>query len=318
MKLKKYGPVLEPQGDIGAIFNCGAIEYKGEILLLARVIKKGYKKREGGGFDNYISEIWMARSKDGKNFKLDDKPFIKPGQSFDKYGCEDPRITKLGDDFFITYTALSTPAFEDGGNRVGLASTTDFNKITKYGIIGPDVGNKDAAIFPRKINGKIAVLHRVMPNIQIMYFDSISQLKQNRDEQYWINYCESLDDYVVIRRGACYWDEDRIGGGPPPIKTDHGWLLIYHSIDKHHVYRAGVALLDLNDPQKILARTCVPLLEPEEDYEKHGDIPSVVFPEGAVIRDGELFLYYGAADKTCCLATCQMDELMEFLFENKV
>lgn len=315
MKLKRKGIVLKPKGKIGAIFNCGAIEHEGKIYLLPRVIKKGYKKKEGGGFDNYISEIWLAESSDGKRFKLSDGPIIKPDQDYDLYGCEDPRVTKLNDEYFITYTALLGPAFS-GGNRVGLVSTKDFSKFEKHGIIGPpDVNNKDVVIFPEKIKGRIAVLHRIEPDIQIQYFDSIEILKKNYDNEFWKEYMKNLSSYVVLK-GKYDWESKKVGAGPPPIKTNEGWLLIYHGVSETG-YRAGAALLDLNNPQKIIARSPVPILEPEKHYEIKGDINKVVFPEGTIVKDDKLFVYYGAADKRCALATCKLNDLIDFLLKHK-
>lgn len=314
MELKRKGIVLKPKGEIGAVFNCGAVEYKGKVYLLPRVIKKGYKKKKGGGFKNYVSEIWLAESSDGKKFKLSDGPIIKPDQDYDFYGCEDPRVTKLDDEYLITYTALLGPAFS-GGNRVGLASTKDFSKFEKHGIIGPDVNNKDVVIFPEKIKEKIAVLHRIDPDIQIQYFDNIGFLKKNYYKGSWEDYMKNIYQHVVIK-SKYNWESKKVGAGPPPIKTEKGWLLIYHGVNETG-YRVGAALLDLNNPQKVIARSPKPILEPKKMYERKGDIANVVFPEGAFIKNGDLFIYYGAADKRCALATCRLDELVGFLLKYK-
>jgi predicted GH43/DUF377 family glycosyl hydrolase len=109
------------------------------------------------------------------------------------------------------------------------------------------------------------------------------------------------------------WEAKKIGAGPPPIMTEAGWLLIYHGVDANHVYRAGVALLDLEDPSKVIARSPYPILEPEEEYERIGDVPNVVFPEGTVAQDGTLYVYYGGADKCCCLATAPLLDLVGFV-----
>ena len=109
------------------------------------------------------------------------------------------------------------------------------------------------------------------------------------------------------------WEIKKIGAGPPPIETEKGWILIYHGVDENDVYRAGVALLDLNEPWKVIARCEKPILEPEKDYEIEGDVPNVVFPTGAVVIDNELYVFYGAADKVCCVATIGIDELLDLL-----
>jgi len=314
MKLKKHGIVLRPRGEIGAIFNCGGIEHEGSITLLPRVVKKGYKKRKRGGFYRYVSEIWLGKSGAGKKFTLSKEPVIKPSEPYDIYGCEDPRITKLHNEYLVTYTALFGPAFS-GKNRVGLASTKDFSTFEKHGIIGPNVSDKDVVIFSEEINGKIGVLHRIRQDIQIMFFDDVNQLKENRDSGFWEKYMEDLDNYVVLDR-KYEWESKKIGAGPPPIKTEEGWLLIYHGVDKK-VYRAGVALLDLDDPRKVIARSPQPILEPEKGYERKGDMPNVVFPGGAVPKGDELLVYYGAADKRCALATCKLNDLVDFLLRHK-
>jgi predicted GH43/DUF377 family glycosyl hydrolase len=124
---------------------------------------------------------------------------------------------------------------------------------------------------------------------------------------------QDLDDQKLVMQPEQKWEAEKIGSGPPPIKTREGWLLIYHGVDKNLVYRAGVALLDLKDPSIVKSRSAQPILEPETKYEKIGDVPNVVFPEGAVVIDGELFVYYGGADKVCCVATVPLDELLDYL-----
>lgn len=317
MKLKRQGIVLEPKEEIGAIFNCAAVEYNGGIYLLPRVVKKGYRKKKGKhGYENYISEVWLAKSKDSKNFSLSNKPFIKPDKSYEKYGCEDPRVTKLDNEYFITYTALSEPAFSRKGDRIGLASTKDFSKFEKRGIIGPNFPSKAGAFFPEKIDGKTVLLFKNLKNgierIQIAYFDG-NIFDSLNWKKYW-EYYES-DKHIVISKRENNWENRGVETGAPPIKTEHGWLLIYSGISKEPKWSIGVALLDLNNPQKVIARSPNPILEPEINYEKIGDVNNVVFPCGAVVRGDELFVYYGAADKRCCLATCNLNELVNFLIK---
>ncbi len=222
----------------------------------------------------------------------------------------------LSDEFFITYTALSEPAFYGNGNRIGLASTKDFSRADKHGIIGPDLQDKDAALFPDEINGKIGLLHRIEPNIQIIYFDDIEQLKKNHEKGFFDRYIRELDKHTVLERKYA-WESVKVGAGTQPVKTKEGWLLIYHGVDKNRIYRAGAALLDIDNPQRVIARSSRPVLEPETEYEKTGDVPNVVFPEGAVVRGDELFVYYGASDKRCCLATCKLDDIIDYLLKEQ-
>lgn len=328
MKLNKTKvPVLSPREDIswasGAVFNPGAWYEDGRVHLLFRAIPKGYKsiklnnpdpgEPEMGFDDSYISYIGYASSKDGVNFTWRDVPFIAPGNDINKFGAEDPRISKIDDDFLITYTALSRPAFDKiDGVRIGMATTKDFKTIQKHGIVGPPkLRDKDAVIFPKRINGKIVMLHRIVPDIQMIAFDNLDQFYKPPAKM-WKHHLENIGKHVVLRPKFS-WEGKKIGAGPTPIETEEGWLLIYHGVDENHVYRMGVALLDLENPKKVIARAPVPVLEPELDFERNGDVPNVVFPEGAVVIDGTLHVYYGAADLVIGHAKVELNELMEWL-----
>ena len=327
LSLKRHpaNPILTPNPDrpweSGAVFNCGAvIADDGKVYLLYRAIPKGYTpKTDGPGYDNYISSIGCAVSEDGIRFERFERPVLEPNDEFDRYGCEDPRVTQLqlgGETrYLITYTALSAPAFSGRGNRVGLAVTRDFRTFRKYGVIIPGISDKDAVFFPELVGGRIALLHRIMPNIQLVYFDDFAQML-NPSDDFWPRYLQRIDDFTVMRP-RYEWEKAKIGAGPPPIKTEEGWLLIYHGVDENHVYRAGVALLDLENPLKVIARSPYPILEPVEPYERDGDVPNVVFPEGAVVMDGTLYVYYGGADKCCCLATVKLTELLDYLRKSR-
>ena len=323
MKLKRYinNPILKPDdfsaSDIGAVFNCGAtILDNGNVVLLYRSVPKGYRKnKSGNGYLDYVSSIGVAESANGYDFDIQEEAVISPQEDWDRYGCEDPRITKYKDKgstrYLITYTAMSKPAFSGEGDRVAVAETSDFKTFIKHGVIIPGINDKDAVFFPERINGKIALLHRIPPDIQIVYFDDMSELGKVPDD-YWRKYFQNRTDYNVLERKYS-WEAEKIGAGPPPVMTGEGWLLIYHGVGNKHVYRTGVALLDLEDPSRVIARSPLPILEPEEDYEKYGDINNVVFPEGAVIRNDTLFVYYGAADRVCALATAKVDDILHFL-----
>lgn len=315
-KLIRYkgNPILKPtEKQPQPIFNCAAIKYKDDIYLLPRVIKKGYtpKKGERRGYDNYISEIWLAKG-DGKNFILENLPIIKPEYEYEKYGCEDSRVTKLGDDYLITYTALSVEAFSGKGDRIALASTKDFSKFKKYGIIGPDFNSKAGAFFPEKINGKIVFLFKDRKNsvIKITLFDG-DVFNMANWQKHWDNH--KSEENILISQRENTWEDYGVEVGAPPVKTDRGWLLIYSAISKDKKWTIGAVLLDLKDPRKVIARSKKPLLEAEMDYEKNGDIPDVVFPEGALVKEDQLFVYYGAADKRCCLATIELKDVVDEL-----
>jgi len=293
------------------VFNPGAVmDNSGVIHLFYRAVQAGYIKKRDYGYENYVSVIGHATSHDGLHFKAR-KPCIRLGETFDRFSCEDARVTRLEGEYLITYTGLTSPAFTWKGYRPVLASSPDLTVVEKHGVLGPDIENKDVVIFPERINGKVVVLQRIGTDIQIVYYESIEHLKKGYDAVYWERYLRHLGSHVVLRR-KFRWEAMKVGAGPPPIKTELGWLLIYHGVDKRNIYRAGVAILDANDPRRIIKRAPYPILSPVRNYERLGDIPNVVFPTGAVVRDGCFMLYYGAADRCCCLACCNLGELLEF------
>ncbi len=322
---KTERPILAPQPNLpwasGAVFNPGAWYDGARVHLIFRAVPAGYRRiampdPEPGepteGFDDYISYIGYAESTDGLHFTVRPTPFLAPDGPCDHYGVEDPRIACLDDDYLITYTALSHPAFgEEDGVRIALASTKNFEMAHKHGVVGPPTRDKDAVLFPRRIEGRIAMLHRITPDIQIIFFDDLAQLC-DPPEGHWQEHLAHLADHVVMKPEAA-WEEKKIGAGPTPIETDAGWLLIYHGVDRHHVYRAGLALLDRDDPRRVLARTAEPVLEPTQDFERYGDVNNVVFPEGACLIDGVLHVYYGAADRVVGHAAAPLADVLAAL-----
>ncbi len=179
-------------------------------------------------------------------------------------------------------------------------------------MVGPDHDDKDAALFPQLINGKFAVVHRIEPNIEVAFFDSIQQMERVSHNPYAKNYLKRVEANTIMKP-RWKWEEKKVGIGPPPIRTDAGWIIIYHGVDSNTVYRAGAALLDLENPCRVIARTPEPILEPEEKFEKVGVVPNVVFPEGAVVIKDELKVFYGGADKVCCVASVPLRLLIESL-----
>lgn len=322
-------PVLAPQEESswasGAVFNPAAWHDDGHVHLLFRAVPGGYRRIElteraagepTSGYDNYVSYIGYARSRDGLHFECAETPFIAPDAPFDRYGAEDPRITKLDGRYLITYTALSRPAFgAEDGVRIGLASTKDWRSVEKHGVVGPPVRDKDAVIFPRPVGGRIAMLHRIVPDIQLALFDDVEQLCCP-PAGFWDAHLRTLNEHVIMRPEA-EWERRKIGAGPTPVETEEGWLLIYHGVDEHYVYRAGLALLDLDDPRRVIARTRRPVLEPELPFEREGDVDNVVFPEGAVVVDGTLHVYYGAADRVVGHAAAALSDVLALLHEER-
>lgn len=323
-------PILSPDPAIswasGAVFNPGAC-YDGETVhVLFRAVPAGYRRiqlpytsdgESDEGFDDYVSYIGYASSRDGVRFDVRPDPFIAPGADFDRFGAEDPRITFLEGRYWITYSALQSPAFDrDARVRIGLASTTDFRSVAKHGVVGPDERDKDAVLFPELVCGRIAMLHRIVPDIQLIFFNDVNEMR-TPPGALWTEHMASLEQHVIMRPQEA-WEARKIGAGAPPIRTEAGWLLIYHGVDQHHVYRAGLALLDLADPTRVIARTRRPVLQPEYEFERKGDVNNVVFPEGAVVIDGVLHVYYGAADRVVGHATAPVEDVLAVLREEPV
>ncbi len=227
------------------------------------------------------------------------------------------RIVSFEGIYYIFYTAFdgANPA-QSANTRVIMARTVDLSIFQKVGMVGPDAQDKDAMIFPERVRGHVVYIHRIVPNIQVAFFDDIDHLIQP-EKSYWINHMNHLDKYTLMYPEK-EWESTKIGAGPPPIRTDAGWLLVYHGVDRDQVYRAGAALLDENDPSRVIARLPYPILEPQAEYEKYGDVDMVVFPEGIVQWDNELLIYYGAADRVIALATGKLNHLIDELWRNKV
>lgn len=322
-------PVLAPLPHLpwasGAVFNPGAWRdpSTGVTHLVFRAIPAGYRKESAPNaarhegqhrFTDYVSYLGHATSTDGGlTFDVRETPLVAPDTDADRYGAEDARIVCLDDVLYLTYTALRAPAFGDeDGIGIGLAASTDgFRTVERFGMIGPDARDKDAVLFPRRINGKIAMLHRIVPDIQIATFDDHAQLRAP-GAAYWERHLATLDAHTVLRPEAP-WEGKKVGAGPPPVETPDGWLLLYHAADERHVYRAGLALLDLDDPQRVIARLPYPVFEPETDWEREGDVPNVVFPEGLTLDGDALTVFYGAADRCIGRATASLADLLAAL-----
>ena len=301
LKLTRFegNPVIAPRKnkawELQGTFNPGAIVENGTIHILYRAVD-----------ENRVSRLAYAQSNNGTEIHdRSEKPVVVPSASWEEFGCEDPRITRLDGRYYISYTAYSRR-----GPRIALASTFDFENFEKHGLIGPNRDDKDCVIFPERIAGKIALLHRLESRIQIAYFDSISHLQNSQD--FWKSYVEHLDDYEVIR-SKFPWEQRKVGIGPPPIKTERGWLILYHGVSIDYIYRAGAMLLDLENPSRVLARTKEPILEPQMDFERQGVVPNVVFPDGMAVVNGTLSVYYGGADTVCCVANAPLEQFLDEL-----
>ncbi len=312
LKLKRIdGPLLKPCTDrkweSRAVFNPGTVREGDQIHMLYRAV-------EG---DNYSSIGYAKLSGDGKVIDKLDEPVIFSESTIEQRGCEDPRVVPFEGNYYIFYTGFDgTDAKRSINTRVMLARTRDFTTYDKIGMVGPDDNDKDAMIFPEKISGKVYFIHRIKPEMQIAAFDDLEEfIRPGKD--YWPEHLRNIRKHVLMSRQFS-WETMKIGAGPPPIKTKAGWLLIYHGVDAQKVYRAGAVLLDEKNPVKVIARLPYPILEPETDYEKFGDVNMVVFPEGLALFDDELQVYYGAADKVISMAYCSLSQLIDELWRHKV
>ena len=282
---------------VNAVFNPAAARLDGETVLLARV-----EDRRG------ISHLSVARSANGVDgWSIAPEPLLAPDEDVpsEQWGFEDPRViwAETLERWVITCTAYG-PA----GPAVYLATTEDFTTIERYGIVRhPE--DKNAALLPHQIDGRWVLFHR--PKTQFGGAHSEIVLSRSADLESW-----SAPEQVLQPREGAWWDSLRIGLGPPPLLTEHGWLLIYHGVKETvsgSLYRVGLALLDLEEPTRVLCRLPNWILAPTAPYERTGDVPNVVFPCGLThdAATDELRLYYGAADSSICLATARLAELVE-------
>lgn len=285
---------------VNAVFNPAAAVVDGETVLLVRV-----EDLRG------ISHLSVARSADGVDgWRIATQPLLasRAGISSEEWGFEDARAVWVEelDRFVITCTAYG-PA----GPAVYLATTADFTSVERHGIVvNPD--DKNAAILPERVDGKWILFHR--PTTGFAH-PGIS-LSRSADLVSW-----SPPESVMQPRRGAWWDSLRIGIGPPLVKTDHGWLLVYHGVKETvsgPLYRLGLALLDLDEPTRVIGRAPGWILGPLETYERVGDVPNALFACGLVHEpdSGELRLYYGAADTSIGLATAQLDDLLAVLIDN--
>jgi predicted GH43/DUF377 family glycosyl hydrolase len=308
-------PVIENAWEAEAAFNGCPIVSGGRIHLLYRAVSSPQRV---SGVQMQLSTIGHALSTDGIYWDYR-RQFIKPEYGWEKFGCEDPRVTKVGGKFYIFYTALSAYPFRADGIRVGLAITRDFRRIeAKYPVT--TFNSKAMALFPGKFNGRMAAVltantDRPPAKIGLAFFDHEEQIWS---PEYWEGWYSFLDDHALPLQRT---PKDHIEVGAPPVRTQYGWLLVYSYIQNYFAppptFGIDAVLLDLENPAKIIARTEKPWLVPEEVYETYGRVPNIIFPTGALIRGKALHIYYGAADTTCAVATGRLETLVEEMLAAK-
>lgn len=287
LQLKRYpgNPVLTPSThnawETDNVFNAAIVRHNDLVFMLYRA----------QGRDR-LSRIGCAISTDGRRFNRLEHPMLEPVTPEESFGVEDPRITRLGDTFYMLYTAYS-PA----GTRVALARSTNLIAWERMGIVLPGEDNKDAVLFPEQFDGRYVMFHRRPPDIWLAYSD---------DLLHW------TDHQSIMAPRPGLWDGVRIGAGGGVFKTPWGWLNFYHGYDEDHVYCLGVALHDLADPARILKRQAEPVLTPQGPFEEWGDVPNVVFTCGGIETEDEYWIYYGGGDHVMALATVSKAEVAAF------
>jgi len=339
IRIKKEGIILAPTKlafESKSVFNPGILQCGNTIHVLYRAIDNkhksslGYAKLDG---PTKVVERWR-------------KPFLAPKYKYESHGIEDARITKIGDTVYVTYVV------HDGKNALtAYKYGPDLFHLKKGGIISPRitynkaeklfsksklkddyytfksfytdnagkgilVWEKDGFFFPEKIKNKYIFMHRILPDIQIAPAKHIYMLET---KEYWERNLSKLANYVVLEPEQG-WETRHIGGGAPPIKTEYGWLLIYHGVEPKNsgrIYHAGAALLDLQDPTKVIARLPEPFMSPSTKYESSGYVDNVVFPTGTAIFKKRLYIYYGTADSKIAVASVNLNSFVKEILKYK-
>ncbi len=324
MRLKRYegNPILTKNTnnhwEAGSVLNPNIL-YENGIFRMVYRATNDIKTSEVGG---YTSSIGYAESVDGIHFKRFTKPLIVPDKEYERNGgCEDPRVTKIDDTYFLYYTAWRFVPGESKA-RIALATSKDFINWKKHGIVGPEyTRSKAACLFPEKIKGKYTMLYTwqsdsPLSSIMMAQFDTVDEII-NPPKGFIANNIDHYHENVVFEPPTGVYRGAEVGA--VPIKTEFGWLFIYCNANTsdHPEWTISAALLDLKDPRIILAQSEVPILRPELDSELKGVVNNVTFPEGAVVVGEQLYVYYGSGDQGCCLATCMLNDLLYSLTEQK-
>jgi predicted GH43/DUF377 family glycosyl hydrolase len=342
IEVNKLGILLSKSDlpfECDGVLNPGVIKVDNKIHLFYRAVTKNNYSTIGYCLLAGPNEVEIRNS----------LPLLYPQFDYEEQGMEDPRVVKIEETYYLTYTAY------DGVNALGaLATSVDLVNWTKVGLVAPcltfeefkrfiemrhvisekyiryNVGklvhhkkdkkvyvwDKNMVLFPRKIDGKICFLHRIKPDIQLVV--SVGKLDE-LTPAFWDDYFMHFDEHIVL--SPRFDHEVRyIGSGCPPIETGRGWLMIYHGVRDTidgYVYSACAALLDLKNPRKEIARLPYPLFFPEKDWELKGEVNNVCFPTGALVEDGILFIYYGAADERIAVASVVLEDLVEELLQYK-
>lgn len=296
--------ILEPRDvwwEKGGVLNPAAVELGGKIHLLYQAMG-----------EDHISRFGLAISEDGETFTRFDEPIFEgdPNNPSERLGVKEPRATVIGQDIIITYVALSVyPAdfkplnqpidSQDAPlrSRISALKTRDLRSFQKLGVILPEIDSQDACLIGEKHLGFYWLIHQVKNSIYIA---------RSRDLKKWMGSIEMMSS----KEG---WEEQKIGAACGPLLTEMGWLLFYYGVSPGGVYSIGAALLAKENPAVVLKRTKQPIMAPHFDWERRGVTNNVVFPTGAVVKHGKIWLYYGAADKIVGLAKIPLESMMAVL-----
>lgn len=343
IEVKKEGILLtktDLEFENEGVLNPAAIREGDDVHLFYRAVRRGnhstigYCRLDG---PLTVAERW-------------EKPFLVPEFDYESQGVEDPRIVKIDDLYYMTYTG-----YDGTSARGALATAKDLQHFTKQGIIVPPITyaefvflaetagkvderyyrnhkfyyqeadpenkimlwDKNVVFFPRRINGELVFLHRIRPGIQIVSVNSLKGLTK----EFWKNYFLNFEQHIVLDPVFAH-ESNYVGSGCPPIETEHGWLLIYHGAeetDRGIVYSAcAAALLDINNPARVIARLPYALFSPEYEWERSGEVNNVVFPTGTAQFGDTLYIYYGAADERIACASLSFSSLVEELLNNSI
>jgi predicted GH43/DUF377 family glycosyl hydrolase len=339
IEVKKHGIVLKKTDlafENDSVLNPAIMQEGTTLHMLYRAVRNG----------NYSTIGYCKLDGPLNVVERNNTPLLIPLTDDASKGVEDPRIIKIDGVYYITYTAYN------GINALGaLVTSTDLKTFERQGIIVPKytfdqfkrlaecnnlvnvkyfrhvrhfdsneqiyLWDKDVTFFPRKIDGKLAFLHRIRPGIQLVMVNDLKELTKD----FWDHYFLHFNEHIILDPVGVNHESGYIGAGAPPIETEMGWLLIYHGVydtSEGYVYSAAAALLDLNNPKKVIARLVNPLFIPDLDYELNGVVNNVVFPTGTALFDDELYIYYGAADKCIACASVSLKELLKELLLNKI
>lgn len=334
---------------VGAIFNGGAEVFQDKVIMMPRCHQK-YKKGtffdetlgiERSCLEDYVSEVWPLVSSDGIHFaRFNDMVIRADGTDHQDfvYGIEDIRIIKCNPKYLLVGCGKTKPPFKGlNADRIAIYSTDDFTTITYNGMV-ESFDSRNAIPFPEPVNGQHYMLFRFHPNIHLDSLEAGQDqlLNPSSHKEQWERIYMQRNQNLLLEAGYYPHEKEKIGPGTQVIKTNMGWLLIYHAVGEindnlckiyglargiERGYSICAALLDTSNPRKVLCRTQNPIYIPSAPYELYGDVqypvdvPAVVFPVGAVVRQGKLILYAGAADKYIVLLSCRLDNLVSYLWE---